>query len=127
LNLLLLLSFISALNAGTPIHWSQQNAAEIVTAYEVHYAIPHHELFDTLNCESALQPRSIHENDGKGDSRGIAQISTYYHPEVTAQEAYDPIWAVSWSAQRFASGHAHEWSCYNQEAYRTATSDTAFM
>ena len=29
--------------------------------------------------------------------------------------------------QRFASGHAHEWSCYNQEAYRTATSDTAFM
>jgi hypothetical protein len=116
LNFLLLLSLIAALNAGVPIHWSQQSAEEIVTAYEVRYAIPHHELFDTLKCESGLKPHAIHENDGKGDSRGIAQISTYYHPEVTAQEAYDPIWAVNWTANRFVTGHAHEWSCYNKKA-----------
>jgi Transglycosylase SLT domain len=102
------------LNAGVPIHWSQQNAAEIVTASEVHYAIPHHELFDTLTCESGLNPKAINPHDSHGGSYGIAQINAA-HTELTRAQMFDPIFSINWSAQQFAAGHQHIWSCYKGE------------
>ena len=112
LNFLLLLSFISTLNAGVPIHWQQRYATEIVTAYEVHYAIPHHELLNTLMCESHLQPRAKNLADSHGGSHGIAMISAGSHPTITRTQMYDPIFSINWAAKQFSLGHAHMWSCF---------------
>jgi hypothetical protein len=109
---LLLLIFISAFNVGMSIPWSRQNANVIITAYEVHYAIPHHELSNTLWCESQFDPIVIHCDDSISNSGGIMQISSYCHSEVAANEALDPIWLINWTAQRFAAGYTHEWSCH---------------
>jgi hypothetical protein len=113
LNYLLLFSLISALNAGVPIHWRQQNAEEIITAYEVHYAIPHHELFDTLKCESGLNPHAVNLEDSHGGSFGVAQINVGSHPDISKAEMFDPIFSVSWAAREFSKGHAHQWSCFH--------------
>jgi hypothetical protein len=112
LNFLLLLTLISALNAGMPIHWSQQSAQEIITAYEVVYAIPHDELLNTLSCESGLNPHAVNPGDSHGGSFGIAQINAGSHPDISIAQMLDPIFSISWAAQQFSEGHARMWSCF---------------
>ena len=38
-----------------------------------------------------------------GYDRGIAQINSYWHPEVTDEQAYDPIWAIAWLTRQLKS------------------------
>jgi hypothetical protein len=112
LNFLILLSYIAALNAGMPIHWQQPYAQEIITAYEVRYAIPHDELFNTLQCESGLDPHAKNLGDSHGGSYGIAQINAGSHPNISRAQMLDPVFSVNWAAREFSEGHQHLWSCF---------------
>lgn len=59
-------------------------------------------------CESSLNRYAL--GDG-GKSRGIFQIHSGWHPEVSDAVAYDPDLASEWAAGRFADGYAREWTC----------------
>ena len=39
--------------------------------------------------------------------RGVAQINSYWHPEVNDIQAHDPNFAIPWAAKRLASDIAH--------------------
>ena len=36
-------------------------------------------------------------------SRGIWQISQYFHPTITDEEAFDPVWSTTWALPYLAS------------------------
>lgn len=86
-----------------------------MTAYEVHYAIPHDELLHTLECESGLNPDAANPKDSHGGSFGIAQINAL-HTEVTRADMLDPIFSIDWAALQFSEGHQHMWSCFKGDA-----------
>lgn len=47
--------------------------------------------------------------------RGITQISSIHHPEVTDECAFNPECALDWTARRIADGYGYEWvsmNCY---------------
>ena len=94
-----------------PVVYSTSTAPAIIEAYAIHYGIPAQPLIDTLACESRFNPDSIGD---KGTSFGLAQIHLPAHPEITRQEALDPLWSIDWAAKQFSEGHASMWSCFNK-------------
>lgn len=62
----------------------------------------------TARCESGLKSDAI--GDG-GNSYGLFQIHLPAHPNVTAEQALDPNFAVEWSAQKFKINPLI-WTCY---------------
>lgn len=73
------------------------------------YGISYHELSVTINCESSWNPNAV--GDGS-HSRGIAQIHAPSHPTITDEQAFDPYWALDWTARQFSEGNAWMWSCW---------------
>jgi hypothetical protein len=72
------------------------------------YKVDANKLEKTLKCESTLRPNAIGDN---GHSLGIAQINMPSHPDVTPQEAFNPYWAIEWTAKEFSNGYARHWTC----------------
>lgn len=97
--------------------YSTTAAPAIIAAYAAHYGISAVPLEATLKCESQFKA------DAAGDfssstmqytSFGVAQIHLSAHPEVTKEEALDPLWSINWAAEQFAEGNANLWTCYTE-------------
>lgn len=68
-------------------------------------------------CESQIEPRSI--GDGhltcsrtgeQVSSRGIWQINNCAHPEISDEQAFDPMWSTDWAMEVFKKGdEGKEW------------------
>ncbi len=66
-------------------------------------------------CESRHNPWAHRANDEPitgAPSRGLWQINTFFHPEVTPLQAYDPVWSTFWAADHWFEGNATLWTCY---------------
>lgn len=50
----------------------------------------------------------------KENSWGICQIDLDYHPDISREQATDPVWCLTWAAQQWANGHASLWSAWKQ-------------
>ena len=64
-----------------------QNLAHYVISHESHYDINAHG-DKTIICERTGLPVN---------ARGLGQITECWHPEITDEQAYDPIFALNWS------------------------------
>ena len=68
---------------------------------------------DTLRCESNFDPIARGRARGQlGVDRGIAQINSYWWPDIADAQADDPAWAIHWMVEQFVTGHAHWWMCW---------------
>lgn len=82
---------------------------ELITEYAGLYNLNEVVLRNTLYCESKLNPKAIGDH---GASYGVAQIHLPSHPNISAEEALDPDFAIRWTAQQFSKGNQGMWSCY---------------
>ena len=61
-------------------------------------------------CESSLNPKAINTNrDGTRD-RGLFQINERWHPQVTDEQAFDPIFATRFFCRAFKNGNLRWWN-----------------
>lgn len=64
------------------------------------------------DCEGQFNELSVNcINPGGGIDRGIFQINSYYHPEVSDECCYNLECATKWTIMRIETGHQHEWTC----------------
>lgn len=79
-------------------------------------------MYKIAQCESNFDTHAI--GDGHlickqtGEpirSRGIWQINNCAYPEITDEQAFDPVWSTQWAKEQFEKGLAEkEWkNCYN--------------
>ena len=59
--------------------------------------------------ESSFDPT---RNGDDGQSRGLWQISSIYHPEVSNQCAFDPSCSTQWSLAWIVKGNVMQWSSF---------------
>jgi len=85
----------------TPEGWLRHYAAE--------YGVNGDTMVKVAICESNLNPRAVGD---QGHSRGISQIHSRYHPEVTDAQAFDPAFAAEFMAKNIAA-HPRWWSCWS--------------
>lgn len=57
-------------------------------------------------------------NTPPSTDRGILQINSYWHSEVTDAQAFDPAWSFRWAYPQTAQGtDFHQWATYTGGAY----------
>jgi len=59
-------------------------------------------------CESNLNPQATGDS---GKSRGVFQIHSGYHPDITEAQARSVRWATNWTIDRINEGNQHLWTC----------------
>lgn len=62
-----------------------------------------------ISLESGYDPGATGYADPR--DRGLAQINSHWHPDVTDAEAFDPHFAITWTAEslRTAYNYLHDW------------------
>ena len=67
----------------------------------------------SLSCllwhESRFERWAVGRAAHAGVDRGIAQINSHYNPQVSAAQAYDPDWAIRWTARRLFRPYRETW------------------
>lgn len=71
-------------------------------------------------CESSLNPAAVHTNTDGTRDRGLFQINEKYHPEVTADQAFDAEFSTRWFCKAFKAGNISWWNsskkCWDKTA-----------
>lgn len=62
-----------------------------------------------IKCESQYNPNAVGDN---GHSRGLVQIYDDYHPNISHEQAFDPVFAINFLADNLKAGRGHLWTCY---------------
>ena len=61
-------------------------------------------------CESNLNEKAININADGSQDRGLFQINDKYHPEVSDEEAFNPIFATEFFCKAFKAGNLSWWN-----------------
>jgi hypothetical protein len=61
-------------------------------------------------CESSLNPKAVNINAPDSIDRGIFQINSKYHPEVTEAQAFDPEFSTQFFCRAFKAGNLSWWN-----------------
>lgn len=87
---------------------STTTVAALVRPIAEYYGADPDELYETIKCESQFRPEAV----GLAGELGVAQIYLVAHPQITPEQARDPIFAIQWSAREFAAGREYQWTCW---------------
>lgn len=93
------------------IDWTEGRINREIETKAKEYGVNAEVMKKVIWCESRYNKMAL--GDG-GKSRGLAQIHSYYHPDVLDSEAYDPAFAIEFLASNLAEGRGYLWSCFNQ-------------
>lgn len=69
-------------------------------------------LFNLIESESEWNPDAVNGND-----RGLVQINSVYHPEVSDKQAFDPEFAINFAAKAIRDGTESQWVVCNCHQY----------
>lgn len=61
-------------------------------------------------CESGFDWKAIHLNTDSSRDRGLYQINSKWHPEVSDEQAFDPIFSARFFCKAFKAGHLDWWN-----------------
>lgn len=67
-----------------------------------------------INCESRWNPNTtnVHGNNpSTSKDRGLLQINSHWHSEITDEQAYSPEWSVRWAIKMINDGKQGQWAC----------------
>jgi hypothetical protein len=95
-------------NAEEPPPTLKEQAQQIAIDHNISFEI----MDKIITDESKWEPNPIGHNDG-GKSAGIAQIYLPSHPEITKEQALDPLWAINWVADEIKVGREWQWTICN--------------
>lgn len=68
-------------------------------------------LIRLADCESKLNQFALNNNGKYGIDRGVFQINSKYHPEVSTECAMNIRCATEWTIDRINKGYQSEWMC----------------
>jgi len=89
--------------------WTKENLVDLATTVAEEHHLNTDRFLKVIRCESNWIPTAKGDD---GNSRGLVQISSIYHPEVSDEEADDPKYALEFMAKEWDRGHQRQWSCY---------------
>ena len=61
-------------------------------------------------CESSLKPNATNTNTDGSIDRGLYQINSKYHPEVSADQAFNEEFAIRFFCKAFKNGNLSWWN-----------------
>lgn len=100
----------STIDFKAPI--TQEMILDTLKKKEGEYKLPAGSLEKLARCESSLNPQATHKNTNGSIDRGLFQINSKAHYEVSDTCAFDYTCATNWTAQQLKLGRGKMWVCY---------------
>jgi hypothetical protein len=91
----------------TPTPTPQQ--VELIQRYADLHQVDPVIMTKVIACESGFNERALGDS---GYSRGLVQIHSKYHPNVTDEMAYDSEYAINFLAEKLSQNKGSLWTCY---------------
>ena len=88
---------------------TQSEIETLISYYSNKHQVNEDEMLATAKCESGLNISAI--GDG-GLSIGIVQIHLPAHPEITKEQALNPVFSIDFMAKEFKKGNQWKWTCW---------------
>lgn len=82
---------------------SASNYLDLINNSAQANGVPPALLYGVIQHESGGNPNAINQDSNGSVDRGLAQINSAAHPDVTAAQAYDPNFAIPYSAHYLAN------------------------
>lgn len=83
------------------------------------YGIDESQAVRIAKCESGLNPKAINKNAPDSIDRGLYQINSKWHPEVTEEEAFDYQFSINFYCKAVKNGYVRWWKasqkCWDTE------------
>lgn len=70
-------------------------------------------LVNLARCESSLNKWAVGVNSDSID-RGVFQINSKWHPEVSPDVAFDVYASARWTNEMINNGQGHQWTCWSK-------------
>ena len=83
------------------------DAKTLVSEYQIKYGLVG--FYETALCESGFNTLAIGDSGG---SYGLWQIHLPAWPEITKEQALNPVWSTQWAVEKFIL-EPQIWTCYN--------------
>lgn len=93
---------------------------QLITDAAKRHHLNREHLYKTLEKESSgfgditIQSHYITKDGTREQSFGICQINLPSWPDVSYEQAIDPVFCIEWTAQKWEEGHAELWSAYRE-------------
>lgn len=68
-------------------------------------------------CESSLNPNATNINQSDNHysvDRGLFQINSYYHPDLSAECVFDTECSARWTNEMITNGKGNLWTCWGK-------------
>lgn len=76
------------------------------------HSLPIGEAFSIINCESRWKPHALNVNQDGSVDRGLWQINSKYHPDVSNREAFDVVSSTLAAVEIYKErGNWSAWRC----------------
>lgn len=83
---------------------------EIIRRVALEYGVDVDKAVRVAMCESSLNEKARNECAPQSIDRGLYQINSYWHPEVTDAQAYDPEFSARFYCKAVKEGHLGWWA-----------------
>ena len=93
----------------SPVQSSNLTIPEIIKKATDKYGISYELALAVAKCESGLNPKARNKNTDKSIDRGLYQINSRWHPDVTEAQADDPIFAAEFFCKAVNAGNLSWW------------------
>lgn len=100
---------------------------QIVEHFADKYNVSSKQMLSIMKCESSLDPTKQSEHYYTKDNHklgikkgqrelsfGLSQIHLPAHPDITEEQAKDPVFAAEFMAKNFSEGHQRKWTCWRK-------------
>lgn len=95
---------------ATNVEAHEPTLQELAEQIAVEYEISTTTLANLVYSESRWNPQA-----DNGHDRGLVQINRKHWPDITDEQAFDPVFALKFAAERLSEGQEHKWvacNCY---------------
>lgn len=100
------------------IQWTESDTVGIIRAKAVEYGVDPALMLDIVECETGndiasttIQSRYV-LNGKRERSYGLVQLNLDHNPDVTYEQAIDPVFSIDFLAHQLQHNRAYLWSCY---------------
>lgn len=103
----------------TPHIWSEQDTKSLIYAKAIEYGTDADLMLRIVECETAhsiasTTIQSRHYRDGiREQSYGLVQINLPHNPDLTYEQATDPLFSIDYLAKQLKAGRGFLWSCFS--------------
>lgn len=98
--------------------WTEKKINEVIDEKAKEYGVKASVMKATIACESqgSTTVQSYYHSNGKRElSFGLSQIHLPDHPNITKEQAQDPMFAIEFMAKEMSEGRAWKWTCWRNK------------